>query len=80
MKVKVLGAGCANCETLAEMTKEAVAVLGLECVVEKVTDMDEILMFDVMATPALVVDGVVKVSGRVPPMAEIKEMLGGGDF
>jgi small redox-active disulfide protein 2 len=77
MKVQVLGVGCANCDTLAAMTAEAIAELALGCSVEKVQDMTEILTFDILATPALVVDGVVKVSGRVPSMAEIKEMLGG---
>ena len=77
MKVQVLGVGCANCDTLAAMTAEAIASLKLDCSVEKVQDMVEILTFDILATPALVVDGVVKVSGRVPSMEEIREVLGG---
>ena len=79
MKVQVLGVGCANCDVLAARAVAAVGELGLGCAVEKVADMEAILSFDILATPALVVDGVVKVSGRVPSLVEIKEMLGGGE-
>ena len=74
-KIQVLGPGCAKCQELARLTKEAVDALGIECEVEKVTDIQKILQFGVMMTPALVVDGQVKASGKVPSVDAIKEML-----
>jgi small redox-active disulfide protein 2 len=73
--IQVLGPGCPNCNKLADQTMMAANDLGLEHYLEKVTDMREIMKFGVMSTPALVVDGVVKVSGRVPTMEELKKML-----
>ncbi len=75
-KLQVLGPGCPNCTKLAMRVDEAARALGLDYALEKVTDMDEILAFDIASTPALVVDGAVKVSGRVPSAEEIKEMIG----
>jgi len=74
-KLQILGAGCARCETLAETTEAAAKKLGIKYEIEKVTDLVEITNFGVMATPALVVDGVVKVSGKVPSVDEIERML-----
>ena len=76
MKIQVLGTGCAKCELLAEQAERAARELGLDAQVEKITDINEILGFGVMMTPALVIDGEVKVVGKVPPVDEIKEMLG----
>jgi small redox-active disulfide protein 2 len=73
--VKVLGPGCARCQELAERTKQAVREIGLDCTVQKVTDLREITSYGVMMTPALVVDGQVKVSGKVPSLDEIKKLL-----
>lgn len=75
MKIQVLGTGCAKCELLAEQTRKAAAELGLDAEVEKVTDINEILGFGVMMTPALAVDGEVKVVGKVPAVDDLKEML-----
>ena len=75
MKIQVLGTGCAKCELLAEQTKKAAAELGLDAEVEKVTDINKILGFGVMMTPALAVDGEVRVVGKVPAVEELKEML-----
>lgn len=75
MEIKVLGPGCKNCKVLEENTKKAVEALKLEATIEKVTDMKEIIGYGVMRTPALVVDGTVKVMGRVPSPEEIKELL-----
>ena len=75
MKIQILGTGCAKCELLAEQTEKAVSELGLEVKVEKVTEINEILDFGVMMTPALAIDGEVKVVGKVPAVEEIKEML-----
>ena len=74
-KLQVLGPGCPNCETLARITEKAAQELGIEFELEKVTGIDEITAFGVMSTPALVVDGDVKVSGRLPSAAEVKEMI-----
>jgi small redox-active disulfide protein 2 len=74
-KVQVLGAGCPRCRKLAENAEAAVTALGAEYRVEKVTDIGEILKFGVMMTPALAVDGRVKVVGRVPDVAEIRRLL-----
>ena len=73
--VKILGPGCAKCQELMDVTKAAVDQLSLECALEKVTDLDQIVSYGVMFTPALVVDGVVKVSGKVPSLDEIKKYL-----
>jgi small redox-active disulfide protein 2 len=74
-EIKVLGPGCASCEGLAADVKTLVAELDIECEIEKITDINQMLTFGVMLTPALVVDGEVKVAGRRPAMDELKEML-----
>jgi small redox-active disulfide protein 2 len=74
-KIQVLGTGCAKCKTLAERAENAAKELGLEYTIEKVADLKEIIKFSVMVTPALVVDGKVKVAGKVPDLNEIKAML-----
>lgn len=73
--LQILGAGCASCEKLAKMTRETADAMGLEYALSKVQDIDEITSLGVMSTPALVVDGDVKVSGRVPTETELREML-----
>lgn len=75
MKIQVLGTGCAKCKLLAEQTERAVQELGLDIEVEKVTGINEILDFGVMMTPALAIDGEVKVAGKVPAIEELKDML-----
>ena len=76
-KIQVLGTGCAKCMKLAQTTESAVKALGIECQIEKGTDLQQIMSFGVMMTPALVVDGVVKVSGKVPSVDEVKQLIGG---
>ncbi len=73
--VQVLGSGCGKCTKLKEDVEVAVAELGIEAKIEKVEDIMKITEFGVMMTPALVVDGEVKVSGRVPTAEEIKGYL-----
>jgi len=73
--IKVLGPGCFKCKELMSQTQRAAMEIGLECSVEKVTDIREITTYGVMMTPALVVDGQVKVSGKVPSLDEIKKLL-----
>jgi small redox-active disulfide protein 2 len=75
MRIQILGMGCAKCEKLEERTRKAAVELGLEFQVEKVKDLQQIMAFGVMVTPALVVDGVVKAAGRVPMVDEIKKLL-----
>ncbi len=75
MKIEVLGPGCPKCRALAASAAEAATKLGLDAVVTKVTDINEITSRGVMLTPALVVNGEVKASGRVPSPEEIQEML-----
>lgn len=73
--IQVLGTGCPKCKKLEEMTRQAASEINLECEVLKVTDINAIVNFGVMMTPALAVDGVVKVSGRVPSLEEIKSLI-----
>ena len=75
MKIQILGTGCPKCKKLAENAEAAARDLGLESDIEKVTDINEIMRFGVMMTPALAVDGQVKVVGKVPSPDEIKKML-----
>ena len=74
-EVRVLGSGCPKCEELMKLSQVAVEELGLDCDLEKVTDIMEITTYGVMMTPALVVDGQVKVSGKVPSLDDLKKML-----
>jgi len=75
MKIQVLGTGCAKCKQLTASAEKAVAELGLGVPVEKVEDLREIMKFKVMSTPALVVDGVVKSTGRVLTPGDVKAFL-----
>ena len=73
--VKVLGPGCPKCLELYEAIQKAIDTSQIECQLTKVTDINDIISFGIMITPALVVDGEVKVSGRVPSSEEIEEYL-----
>jgi small redox-active disulfide protein 2 len=75
MKIEVLGTGCAKCTQLYENVKQALSLAGKEAEVVKVQDIPSIMKYGVMSTPALVIDGVVKVSGKVPPAEEIRGLL-----
>ncbi len=75
MEIKVLGTGCAKCKKLEERTKNAISELGVEASIEKVEDIYKIMQFGVMNTPALVVDGKVVMSGRLPGDKELIELL-----
>ena len=74
-KIHILGTGCPKCEKLTANTEAAAQQLGIEYEIEKVTDINEIMKFGVMMTPALVVDGEVKVVGKVPTPEEVQGML-----
>ncbi len=75
MEIKILGTGCTKCQKLAERTKEAVAELNLNTNIEKVEELQKIMQYQVMRTPALVVDNKVVLSGELPSVAKIKELL-----
>ena len=74
-KIEILGMGWAKCNQLAERAKDAVKELGVDAEVIKVQDIKAITNYGVLVTPALVVDGVVKVAGKIPKMEEIKEWI-----
>lgn len=74
-KLQILGTGCAKCQKLSAQTEAAAQAAGIDYELEKVTDLNDIMQLGVMMTPALAVDGVVKVTGKVPSVEEIKEML-----
>ena len=71
----ILGMGCAKCGKLYDVTEQAAKELGVPYEISKVTDLKQIMALQVMVTPALVVDGTVKVAGRVPSVDEIKKLL-----
>ncbi len=75
MKIEVLGTGCAKCKTLYENTRKALEESGTEAEVVKVEDIPSIMKYGVMSTPALVIDGQVKFSGRIASPEEIRGML-----
>ncbi len=77
MLIKILGSGCAKCNRLEQMTRDAVAELGVEASFEHVKDMDAIMAYPIMTTPALVVDEQVLVSGRMPSKDELLGWLKG---
>jgi small redox-active disulfide protein 2 len=75
MKIQILGTGCGNCQRLTANAEKAVKELGLETEIEKVTDIREIMKFQILMTPGLAIDGKVKSAGRIPSSEEIKTML-----
>lgn len=75
IRIEILGPGCAKCGLLYQRAEQAAKDLGIEFTIEKVTDINRIIGYRVMTTPAMVVDGLVKVSGHVPSAEALKEML-----
>jgi small redox-active disulfide protein 2 len=75
MEVKILGTGCPNCKRLEKVTREALDEMGVAADVGKVTDMVDILSYNIPATPGLVIDGEVVSYGRIPPKAELTTMI-----
>ena len=74
-KIQILGTGCAKCQKLTAVADEAAKALGLSYEIEKVTEIDRIIGYGVMCTPALVVDGQVKVAGKMPTVEDVKKLL-----
>ena len=75
MEIKVLGTGCAKCKALERATRKAVDELNLDAGIEKVEDIQKIMEYAVMRTPALVIDDKVVLSGQVPKVSQLKEIL-----
>lgn len=75
MKIQILGTGCAKCKTLTENTRKAMQESGVDAEIEKVEDIREIMKFNVLTTPGLVIDGKVRVAGKVPSVDEIKKLI-----
>ena len=75
MEIKVLGTGCSRCKSLEKITRKAVEELNLDATVEKVEDIQKIMEYAVMRTPALVINEKVVISGQVPKMAELKVLI-----
>jgi small redox-active disulfide protein 2 len=74
-KIQILGTGCPKCKKLAENAEAAAKQLGIEYELEKVTKINDIMKFGVMVTPALVVDGQIKIVGQAPSLEQLKEIL-----
>lgn len=74
-KIQILGTGCPKCKRLAENAETAAEALGIEYEIEKIKDINEIMKFGVMMTPALAVDGQVKIVGKVPSPEDIEKMI-----
>ena len=74
-EIKILGTGCPKCIKLENLARSAAEEMNIEFKIEKVTDINKIMEFGVMMTPALVVDGVVKVAGKIPKIEALKKML-----
>lgn len=75
MEIKILGTGCAKCKTLEKLTREVVEKNGINASITKVEDIVDIMKYNIMSTPALVVNEKVEIKGRVPSVDEIKQVL-----
>ncbi|MEI8074157.1 MAG: thioredoxin family protein [Bacteroidota bacterium] len=75
MDIKVLGPGCAKCKTTYTNVLEALKLTGIEADVTKIEDLEEMMKYNILTTPVLMIDGVVKIKGRVAEVKEIKELL-----
>jgi small redox-active disulfide protein 2 len=75
MEIKILGTGCSKCKTLEKLTREVVSKNGIDATITKVEDIMEIMKYNIMTTPALVIDGKVVTKGIIPSAAEIKQLL-----
>ncbi len=78
MKIEILGTGCPKCKQTAEVVRKAVEQADIDATIHKVEDIREIMKFKVMMTPAVAVDGQVRISGKVPTVDEVKALLANG--
>lgn len=76
MEIKVLGSGCARCKSVYQIIEKVVKENNVDAVVEKVDYIMEVMKYNIMSTPAIVIDGVVKMKGQVPTESEVKKLLG----
>jgi len=75
MEIKILGTGCSKCKTLEKLTRDVVSKNGIDATITKVEDIMEIMKYNIMTTPALVIDGKVVTKGIIPSAEEIKQLL-----
>ena len=75
MDIKVLGTGCSRCNTLEKVTKQALEELGIKATMEKIEDIQKIMSYGIMRTPGLIIDGKVIITGQVPRVSELKEII-----
>ena len=75
MEIKILGTGCSKCKTLEKLTRDVVSKNGIDATITKVEDIMEIMKYNIMTTPALVIDGRVVTKGIIPSAEEIKQLL-----
>lgn len=76
MEIKILGTGCAKCKTTQAVVEKVVAESGVQAIITKVEDIMDIMKYNIISTPAVVVDEVIKIKGRVPSEAEVRQALG----
>ncbi len=76
MEIKILGTGCAKCKTTQAVVEKVVAESGVQATITKVEDIMDIMKYNIISTPAVVVDEVIKIKGRVPSEAEVRQALG----
>ncbi len=76
MEIKILGTGCAKCKTTQEVVEKVVAESGIQATITKVEDIMDIMKYNIMSTPAVVVDEAIKIKGRVPSEADVRQALG----
>ena len=79
-QIKILGTGCPKCKTMTSLVQDVVTENNIDAVVEKVEDIMEIMKFDVMTTPALVIDNIVTIKGRIPNKSEVLDLLKTNDI
>jgi small redox-active disulfide protein 2 len=75
MKIEILGTGCPKCKKLNELTKEVIQELGVSAEIKKITNINDIIDYGVMVTPAIVIDGDVKIAGKIPEKEKIKRWI-----
>jgi small redox-active disulfide protein 2 len=76
MKIEILGTGCATCNKLEDTVRLAIKEMGIDAQIDHVKDIKKIMTYGVMTAPALVIDGKVKVAGKIPSLAEMKQLIG----
>lgn len=78
MNIAILGTGCPKCKRTTDVVRKAVEEMGVEATIQKIEDIREIMKYRVMMTPAVAIDGQVKISGKVPTVDEVKSLLATG--